>query len=124
MKNRIERIDYYKRSAFSISLIDHVRIERTKHGASIYLNGSPIRDITVSEYSSMEKTITDLFSKAYQEKYCAFDYEVQKENFELKFYLRLSYSDCIYHGLKGIRPFDQPYYQDIVRYFSPLIQKA
>ena len=99
MKNRIERIDYYKRSAFSISLIDHVRIERTKHGASIYLNGSPIRDITVSEYSSMEKTITDLFSKAYQEKYCAFDYEVQKENFELKFYLRLSYSDCIYHGL-------------------------
>lgn len=124
MNHRITGIDYYKRSAVSIDLIDHVRIEKTDHGASLYLNDSKIRDLTDLEYSSMEKAITDLFSKAYQEKYCAFDYEVQKENFELKFYLRISYSDCIYHGLKGIRPFDQPYYQDIVNYFSPLIQKA
>ena len=43
-------------------------------------------------------------------------------DFNLKFFLEIDYSNCTYLAIKGIHPFKQGNYQEIMKFFTKWIQ--
>ena len=112
-------IDFYKRRSTSISDIDHLSIKKSGENYLVLLNDRKRKTMTEQEFKDMVHHLLVDFKDAYQEEYLAFDYELEKTNYPLKFYLRISFEGSTYLGLKGIRPFQQIHYHDIVDFFRP-----
>lgn len=121
MKNHTPyRIDYVKRSSTSIQNFEKICIIKEQDGYVLYKDGKQERKMSQDEFSSLVQTLLVDFKDAFIEEYYAFDYECIPENYQLKFFLKISFEDMTFIAIKGIRPFRQPHYQDIVELFKKL----
>ena len=126
MTKEVTEIDFYKRRSTSISDIDHLSICKESQNGQDYqilLNGVKKKTIPEKDFQHIVHCLLDDFKDAYQEKFLAFDYELTPSNYPMKFYLRISFDGNTYLGLKGIRPFQQTHYQDIVSLFQPMMEE-
>ncbi len=55
--------------------------------------------------------------------YQAYLYENDVEDFSLKFYFLLELKDFTYIAIKGLHPFRQPHYHDLIDVFLPYFEK-
>lgn len=121
MKNHTPyRIDYVKRSATSIQNFEKISIIKEEDVYILYKDGKKEKEISQDGFSSLIQTLLIDYKDAFTEEYYAFDYECIPENYQLKFFLKISFEDMTFVAIKGILPFRQPHYQDIVELFRKL----
>lgn len=117
---RITEIRFWKRSAHAMNQIDEVTLQ--KEADSYFLiTADSKREVPIETFVSIEKKLiedSDIFKT--KKMYLAHLYEDYPELFEIKFFLCLKYEDNTYFAIKGLFPFKQPHYQDILDLFSDL----
>lgn len=123
MTRKPYRIDFYKRKSTSIEQLDHLEIVLEDQTGFIYKNGAKIDEISPETFYTWENHLTQDFKEAFQEEYFAFDYEIKDDNYALKFFLKISYTNHTFLAIKGIKPFQQIHYHDILNFFLPLLEK-
>lgn len=73
--------------------------------------------------TKIKNLITTLFDTCdinhTEEEYRAFFYENDFTDYNLRFFLTIYFENCTYLAVKGIRPFQQPHFKDILNAFQP-----
>jgi hypothetical protein len=116
MKRNITAIKFWKRSAQSIEETQEVNLK--------YENGSfdiVEKNITLSKEESdqiISTLLKDIDINSYDESYLGYKYEDDKNNFSFRFLLSISFDNATYIIIKGIKPFGQPHYKEILNLFS------
>lgn len=118
MSRKIEYISFWKRDITSVDHIECVKLslkgkEMTEEHGKRY---------PIQEWKKIVDTLFDDLKIEYtEEQYRAFLYESDKENFAIKFFLEVAYSDGTYLAIKGIHPFKQKNYREIQNLFAPYL---
>lgn len=87
-------------------------------------------DINGKETAVSKKEFDELYQRLMKEcgmenvapEYQAFLYEDDKSNFTLKFFLEIDLDNHTYVAEKGLMPFKQPYYKEIIETFSKFFE--
>lgn len=121
LAKNIRYLSFWKRSPESVEAIQRLTMLRDGKNfqVQITLGKDASRTLTQQEFQAL----LDALEKEYHitdtpEEYKAFKYEDDVENFNLKFFLEIQYQDFTYLAIKGLHPFKQPHYQDIMALFQ------
>ncbi len=117
---RIEYISFWKRKPESVEEVQSLRLD--------YQNGLFTDDkgnkYTKKESDDLIHTLFDeLKIEETEERFKAFLFENDKENYQIKFFLEVAYSDATYLAIKGTQPFHQKNYREIQSLFEPFFLK-
>ncbi len=118
MNKTIEYISFWKRNASSVDKIERVKL---------YVKGKKMVDehgksYPFSEWIALVDSLFDVLKiEETDENYKAFLYESDSEDFSIKFFLEIAYSDGTYLAVKGIHPFKQNNYKEIQNLFAPYL---
>ncbi len=117
----IRSLSFWKRSPESVEAIQKLSIVRDGKSFQVDISLGKKTTFTLSE-SDFQALLTTL-EKEYQildtpEEYKAFKFEDDTENFNLKFFLEIQYQDFTYLAIKGLHPFKQSHYQEIMALFG------
>lgn len=114
--NRIQSVYFWKRSSSSVEEIDEVRIIKEGKNYVFHCNKVPSKE---EENHFFERLIE--MTKDTTEEFRGMKYEDDKSDFSLKFYLEITFANHTYLSVKGLFPFRQPHFKDIIDLFSSLI---
>lgn len=110
---------FWKRKPDSVEQVDRLSIMATEEAAyELDVNGAKSH-LDVPEVQHLLDTLLIDDKSAFSEEYLGYKYEDNIQNYQLKFFLTLDFSDGTYRILKGILPFKQPHYQDVISLFQP-----
>jgi hypothetical protein len=91
----------------------------------VFQSDSEAKDLTPEESETMKVTLfTTLDVPAMDKEYVAYLYENIPADFNLKFFLVIEYPNHTYFAVKGLRPFRQPHYEDILALFAPFYSQS
>lgn len=113
----IKSISFWRRNPQSVEEIQSIKIEKNKNGVclndNIKLDENVLSDLvdTLLNKLNLEDT---------KEPYRAFLYEDDQNNYQIKFFLIVSFADSTYLAIKGIHPFQQKNYKEIQEVFNKL----
>lgn len=119
---------FWKRNQNSIEDIDKITITKTKD-KKLELEISSLDKVEKREFSSEEfyslvdKLNHDCEIEETPDIFQAYLYENVPVNTEIKFFFCIEFTDYSYIAIKGLLPFKQPHYHDILNTFMPLIKK-
>ncbi|MFA6625065.1 MAG: hypothetical protein WCS80_04820 [Bacilli bacterium] len=124
--NDIRRIKFWKRSSSSVEQTEEVEITIDADSQAIItvrVDGKEKRRPLKAE--EREKLLSALFDEYQIDKtekdYRAYKYEDSLSDYTLKFFLVIDFKDKTYLAIKGIRPFEQPHYQDLTNLMTAFI---
>lgn len=123
-KRKIRSLSFWRRNPNSVESVYYLSIKPTKEG---YLltgekDGKKERLLSNNEIDALLSLLfNDYKIDEIDEQYKAFKYEDEVNNFTLKFFLTIDFSDYTYLCIKGIHPFKQPHYQEILKTFDSLL---
>lgn len=113
----IRTIEFWKRNASSVDKIESLRINaEAKNRFTLEANGIS-RTRTKEEKDALLEGLSKILSED-NESYRAFLYENTQNNFSLKFFLTIYYKNHTYYAIKGLYPFKQKNYKEIISLFS------
>ncbi len=115
-QSKILSVYFWKRSPSSVEEIDEVKITREKNTFSFHCAHVPDKKEQDCFFARLAEIIDDT-----EEEYRGMKYEDDKSDFNLKFYLEITFKDHTYLAIKGLYPFGQPHFKDIIDLFSSLI---
>ena len=123
MVKKIIDITYWQRSKLSISSIDKVQIDFIKQTIIVLSDKKEyVHQLSEEQFVKLEKQIKKVLNKNnLDSKYFGHKYEDDINDFAIKFFVTINYSDKTYFAYKGMYPFRQPYYQEILNFFSNII---
>ena len=116
-------LTFWKRSPDSIEAIDKLTITKSDKSFLMTIKENKERKLSINEVDALLTLIQkecDIDNTS--EEYKAFKYENDKDNFSLKFYLEINFIDFTYLAIKGVQPFKQPHYKEIIALFNALLQ--
>ena len=118
----IRSLSFWKRSPNSVESVYSLTIVPNKKDYQLQINIDNEKKERLLSNNEVKALLSLLFD-TYQidqcpEEYKAFKYEDDVENFNLKFFLEIQYQDFTYLAIKGLHPFKQPHYQDIMALFQ------
>jgi hypothetical protein len=121
LTKNIRSLSFWKRSPESVEAIQRLSILRDGKTFQVEISLGKKTSCTLNEEEF--QTLLNVLEKEYHvldtpEEYKAFKYEDDIENFNLKFFLEIQYQDFTYLAIKGLHPFKQPYYQEIMALFN------
>lgn len=123
MRKKPIRIYFWKRRQSSVEQLDIASFERLDHNFyQSEINGVK-KAMTPGEFDRLSKYLLEhceLGSK--NREYQAFLYEDDREDFTLKFFLEIDFENHTYIAQKGLMPFRQPHYSEIIDVFAPYFQ--
>ncbi|MFA6829109.1 MAG: hypothetical protein WCR67_00140 [Bacilli bacterium] len=120
----ITSISFWKRRPSSVDKIDYITMTVTgRKSVLLSINGNQ-SDMDIKVFDDLVKSLTVDCKDAFTTEFAGYKYEDTIKDYVLKFFLTIDFDDATYMALKGIMPFKQPFYQEIVKIFSPyLIEK-
>ncbi len=124
MKQKIASISFWRRDPNAVNKFDEVLFDCSNKKLDIK-NGSEARVQSLSDdkATSLKKELTSLIDKSkLDEEYFAHRYEDDKTDFNIKFFLTVHYFDKTYFAYKGLYPFKEAGYQEIVSFFDKIIK--
>lgn len=118
---QISCIDFWKRNPNSVETIDSLEIEvQGKNWILDNKNGK--RPLSQEEIKQLQEELNQIRSIR-NDEFRAFLYEDKQNDYSLKFFLNIQFSNHTYYAIKGRYPFKQKNYQVINNLFSPLFEK-
>ena len=118
---QISCIDFWKRNPNSVETIDCLKIEvQGKNWILDNKNGK--RPLSQEEIKQLQEELNQIRSID-DDEFRAFLYEDKQNDYSLKFFLNIQFSNHTYYAIKGRYPFKQKNYQVINNLFSPLLEK-
>lgn len=118
------KILFWKRNIESVERIDEIVLERKENESYIKTINGTEQVSSKEEFDAHLDSLMTTCDLANTEKtYQAFLYENNPKDFAIKFFLCLYLNDHTYLAIKGLMPFKQPHYQDIVALFAPYFEK-
>ena len=123
--NKVRAISFWKRDPNSVENIQRLRILPSKKDYVLSLQTKDRNEEKPFSHEEFDQLLSYLFDTLQVDKtpenYKAFQYEDEVQNFALKFFLEIDYSNCTYLAIKGIHPFKQEHYREIMDCFSALL---
>ncbi len=123
ISKNIQKIHFWRRSVESVEKIQYLTISPLGDAFIVQIDKdtTKLRTISSNEVDAILKQLEqDCHLSTTPDEYRAFQYENEKNDFSLKFFLEIDYINFTYFALKGIHPFKQPYYKEIVTLFDSL----
>lgn len=122
-KQTIQDILFWRRNPTSVEQIERLSLT-WKEDHFHLLSPKEEKDLTPEESQSLLDTLFKSWKlEEIPEEYKAFLYEDDTSNFSLKFFLRIDSINHTYLAIKGILPFKQEHYNDILNLFVPYLEK-
>jgi hypothetical protein len=125
--SKLSRISFWKRSPDSVERIEKIILTPEEDGtmkAELFLPEEKLSSLSEEESRALKKALfEDLRIQETEAPYLAYLYEDSTDDFNLKFFLVAEDSDFLYLAIKGIHPFKEPHYQEIMKLFSDLIEE-
>ena len=122
LPKNIRCLTFWKRSPESVEAIDKLVFSPIGDAFQLQIEQNDTRFRTLDS-NEVLALLSDLVNKYHiqemPEEYKAFRYEDNQEDFNLKFFLEIDLNDFTYLAIKGIHPFKQPHYQEIIALFNP-----
>ena len=125
LAKNVRLIRFWRRSSESVEKINRLTFSPLGDGFVVQIDkeDSKFRNISANEV----ETILMLLKNEYDilnipEEFRGFQYEDDKDNFALKFYLEIDFKDYTYFSVKGLQPFKQPHYKEIMTLFSSFFE--
>lgn len=115
----IYKIIFWKRSQNSIEEVVDYELTFNNDKWDFKYNGSDT-SIDTDTINNLVTSIKDLDIDNISDEYKAYYYENDKNNYLLKFLLFVEDKNHIYLGVKGLYPFKQEKYQEIVDLFKQI----
>lgn len=123
----IREINFWKRSPTSVETVEKIKLTpKSDKSFAVRITSPAIKnkDLSVKDSEGFLAFLNQVLEKnSSNTLYEAFRYENNTSDFNLKFFLEVDYSDYTYQAIKGIHPFKQPCYQEVMKYFGNLIEK-
>ena len=123
---KIKAISFWKRDPNSVENIQRLQIKVQPKECLLTIENRSKKEESTLPIEEYKKILSYLFDDLHieetEEKYKAFQYEDNINDFNLKFFLEIDYSNCTYLAIKGIHPFKQGNYQEIMKFFTKFIQ--
>ncbi len=125
--NEFYQLSFWRRNPDSVESIDQLFIERKDKDFLLLVlqNGTVKKNILSKE--DVDSILTRLYDDCKiqftREEYTAYRYEDNRDDFSLKFFLVLEEKNFTYLAIKGIHPFKQDHYQDILHLFDSYFSK-
>ncbi len=125
--NEFRQLSFWRRNPESVESIDRLSIER-KDDAFLMLvsQNDAVKKIILSK-EEIDSILTRLYDECkiqfVRNEYTAYRYEDNQADFSLKFFLFLEEKNFTYLAIKGIHPFKQDHYQEILHLFDSYFSK-
>ncbi|MBQ8142660.1 MAG: hypothetical protein IJ194_05860 [Bacilli bacterium] len=123
---KIKSISFWKRDPNSVENIQRLQIKVQPKECLLTIENRGKKEESTLPIEEYKKILSYLFDDLHieetEEKYKAFQYEDNINDFNLKFFLEIDYSNFTYLAIKGIHPFKQGNYQEIMKFFTKWIQ--
>ena len=117
--SKVYKISFWKRSQNSIEQVNDYQFVLNDSLWSFKYNGSEI-EIDDNKIKHLISSLKELEIDNVSEDFKAYYYEDDKKNYALKFLLFIEDNNHIYLGLKGLYPFKQDKYQEIINLFEQI----
>lgn len=118
--SKIDQIHFWKRDPNSVEIIHEINFKFDKYklitNTGITLEKEETKELLDHLYNDYDIENT-------KNEYTAFLYEDDKNNFNIKFFLKITYKNGLYTAIKGILPFKQDHYNDIINLFNKYLTK-
>jgi hypothetical protein len=122
----IRQISFWKRSIESVERVESVVLspnpDKTWKKTVLFPERKEATLTVADSHKMLTFLSTVLASSKENDQYLAYRYENNQADFSLKFFLEVDYTDYTYKAIKGLKPFAQPNYKEIVSYFQNLIK--
>lgn len=117
---KIEYISFWKRKPESVEEVQSLKL--TYHNG--IFSDDKGKQYTKKESENLIHILFDeLKIEETEERFKAFLFENNKENYQIKFFLEIAYDDATYLAIKGTQPFHQKNYKEIQTLFEPFFLK-
>ena len=121
-------ISFWKRNPNSMESVDSVNItlkEKNVFEIEISCDGKNMkRELRKEEADFLLGELLDHCNVMNEDNpYRAYLYEDNIQDFSLKFFLSVELKDFSYFAIKGLHPFKQPHYQEILNLFNRYFEK-
>lgn len=116
-EKNITSVQFWKRGTDSIEHIDTYSLEIKGKQYILTKNKTALpfdKEKTVSFINQLTEIIQ------HEDNFFAFHYENDSTRFEIKFFLEVKFDDFTYIAIKGINPFKQPHYKEILQLFASI----
>lgn len=114
----IKFIHFWKRGIDSIEEIHTTDISLIDKEAIVTKDKKEQKHLTENQMDAFLSQLSAYLEK--NEDYKAFRYENDTQQFTIKFYLEIDFVNSCYLAIKGIHPFNQPCFKEIINLFSQL----
>ena len=114
----IRQLYFWKRGINSIEEIHKMSISFIDKEAIIKKDAKEEKRLTKDQIDAFLTQLSPYLEK--NEEYRAFRYENDPQQVTIKFYLEIDFVNHCYFAIKGIHPFKQPYFKEILNLFSNL----
>ena len=117
--SNIYKISFWKRSQNSIDHVNEYSLEKNKNKWSFRFNDNE-SEISTKDVNNLISSLKDLKIDDASDEFKAYYYEDNKKDYSLKFLLFIEDDSHIYSGYKGLYPFKQEKYKEIVSLFEQI----
>lgn len=115
----IVSIKYWHRKVESVEQIEKIEIKKIDKQFEISIDEKEFKPLDSKELRSILSTLnTEIDIQNYQQDYLVHIYDNDLNDLNAKFYLEVYFIDCTYIAIKGLHPFKQPKYQEIIALFE------
>lgn len=122
----IRSLSFWKRNPNSVESVYRLTLKPSQDGYTMVTsdeNGEKKRNLSTNEVNSLLNLLFVSYDLDHTEdQYKAYKYENNPNDFNLKFFLEIDFKDYTYLCIKGLHPFKQPHFKEIMDTFSPLIE--
>ncbi len=125
--NELHQLSFWRRNPDSVESIDRLIIERKDNEFSMIVHQKETEKKNVLSKEEIDSILICLYDvckiQFAKDEYRAYRYEDNQDDFSLKFFLLLEEKNFTYLAIKGIHPFKQDHYQDILHLFDSYFLK-
>lgn len=111
-------IHFWKRGMDSIEEIHTIDISLIDKEVIVTKDKKEEKHLTKNQIDDFLNRLSTYLEK--NEDYRAFRYENDTQQVTIKFYLEIDFVNSCYFAIKGIHPFNQPCFKEIIDLFSQL----
>lgn len=117
--SNIYKITFWKRSQNSIEHVNEYSLEKNENKWKLKINKNE-SEIPTQDVNDLISSLKSLKLDDVSDEYKAYYYEDNKKDYSLKFLLFIEDNSHIYSGYKGLYPFKQEKYKEIVDLFEQI----
>lgn len=120
--NEFYKLSFWRRNPDSVESIDRLIIERKDNEFSMIVHQKETEKKNILSKEEIDSILNRLYDDCKiqftKDEYIAYRYEDNQDAFSLKFFLLLEEKNFTYLAIKGMHPFKQDHYQDILHLFD------